>query len=206
MGKAHRLAETRRSRRIDGVAGRDAARCSTRGVSIAFGGVQRAARRLAWTFRRGAIVAVIGPNGAGKTTLFNCITGVYRPDAGDVKFAGQPLVGKKPHEVAALGLARTFQNIELFARMTVLDNVLLGRHRHMKTGPLSAMLFGRGVQARRGRAAPASRAHPRFSGSAIHARSLRRPAALRRQKEDRARARAGARAEAVAPRRAFARA
>jgi branched-chain amino acid transport system ATP-binding protein len=118
---------------------------TTRDVSISFGGV-RALRGVSMDIPAGAIVAVIGPNGAGKTTLFNCITGVYKPDAGDVRFAGEPLVGKKPHEVAALGLARTFQNIELFARMTVLDNVLLGRHRHMKTGPLSAMLFGRGVK------------------------------------------------------------
>ena len=96
---------------------------TTRDVSISFGGV-RALRGVSMQIPAGAIVAVIGPNGAGKTTLFNCITGVYRPDAGDVTFAGQPLIGKKPHEVAALGLARTFQNIELFARMTVLDNVL----------------------------------------------------------------------------------
>jgi branched-chain amino acid transport system ATP-binding protein len=120
---------------------------TTRDVSISFGGV-RALHAVSMDIPAGAIVAVIGPNGAGKTTLFNCITGVYRPDTGDVRFAGhgQPLVGKKPHQVAALGLARTFQNIELFARMTVLDNVLLGRHRHMKTGPLSAMAFGRGVK------------------------------------------------------------
>jgi branched-chain amino acid transport system ATP-binding protein len=118
---------------------------TTRDVSISFGGV-RALHGVSMDIPAGAIVAVIGPNGAGKTTLFNCITGVYRPDGGDVRFAGQPLVGKKPHEVAALGLARTFQNIELFARMTVLDNVLLGRHRHMKTGPLSAMIFGSGVK------------------------------------------------------------
>jgi branched-chain amino acid transport system ATP-binding protein len=118
---------------------------STRDLSISFGGV-RALRGVSMDIQEGAIVAVIGPNGAGKTTLFNCITGVYRPDMGTVTFAGQSLVGQKPHQVAALGLARTFQNIELFARMTVLDNVLLGRHRHMKTGPLGAMLFGRAVK------------------------------------------------------------
>jgi branched-chain amino acid transport system ATP-binding protein len=118
---------------------------STRDVSISFGGV-RALRGVSMDIPAGSIVAVIGPNGAGKTTLFNCITGVYRPNTGTVTFAGESLVGKKPHQVAALGLARTFQNIELFARMTVLDNVLLGRHRHMKTGPLGAMLFGRPVK------------------------------------------------------------
>jgi branched-chain amino acid transport system ATP-binding protein len=115
------------------------------GVSIAFGGVQ-ALREVSLEIPRGAIVAVIGPNGAGKTTLFNCVTGVYRPDAGQVSLDGVPLVGKKPHLIAALGLGRTFQNIELFSRMTALDNVLLGRHRHMSTGPLAALGFGKRVK------------------------------------------------------------
>jgi branched-chain amino acid transport system ATP-binding protein len=88
-----------------------------------------------------SIVALIGPNGAGKTTLFNCLTGVYRPDRGDIDFAGRPIRALSPDRIANLGMARTFQNIELFAHMSVLDNVLLGRHRHMKTGPLSGMLF-----------------------------------------------------------------
>jgi len=118
---------------------------SARVVSIAFGGVQ-ALRGVSLEIPENAIVSVIGPNGAGKTTLFNCITGVYRPDEGDIQFAGHALVGRKPHEVAALGLGRTFQNIELFSRMTVLENVLLGRHRHMRTGALGAMLFGRRVR------------------------------------------------------------
>jgi len=118
---------------------------TARGVSIAFSGVQ-ALRDVSLEIPRGAIVAVIGPNGAGKTTLFNCVTGVYRPDAGEIHFAGHSLVGLKPHVVAELGLARTFQNIELFSRMSALDNILLGRHRHMKTGPLSAVLFTRRVR------------------------------------------------------------
>lgn len=113
-------------------------------LSIAFGGVQ-ALRRVSLKIPRGAIVAVIGPNGAGKTTLFNCLTGVYRPDEGRVWLGAQPLTGLKPHRVAELGVARTFQNIELFGRMTVLDNVLLGRHRHMKTGPFGGMWFGKRV-------------------------------------------------------------
>jgi branched-chain amino acid transport system ATP-binding protein len=114
-------------------------------VGIGFGGI-RALAGVSLQVPKGAIVAVIGPNGAGKTTLFNCITGVYRPDSGQVRFDGVPLVGLRPHRIAALGIARTFQNIELFSRMTALDNVLLGRHRHMKTGPLSAMLFGKRVK------------------------------------------------------------
>ncbi len=113
-----------------------------RGVGIAFGGV-RALRDVSLEVPRGKIVSVIGPNGAGKTTFFNCVTGVYRPDTGSVSFDGRPAVGLEPHQIAELGLARTFQNIELFGRMSVLDNVLLGRHRHMRTGPVGAMLFGR---------------------------------------------------------------
>ena len=116
-----------------------------RDVGIAFGGI-RALSGVSLDIPSGAIVAVIGPNGAGKTTLFNCVTGVYRPNTGSVKLSGQELVGLKPHRIAALGLARTFQNIELFSRMSVLDNVLLGRHRHMKTGPLSAFAFGKRVR------------------------------------------------------------
>lgn len=118
---------------------------SARGVGIAFGGIQ-ALSNVSVEIPRGAIVAVIGPNGAGKTTLFNCITGVYRPDSGEVTFDGRSIVGLAPHRIAALGLARTFQNIELFSRMTVLDNVLLGRHRHMRTGPLGALWFGKRVK------------------------------------------------------------
>ncbi len=113
-------------------------------LSIAFGGVQ-ALRGISLQIPRGHIVAVIGPNGAGKTTLFNCLTGVYRPDEGQIRFGQHSLVGLKPHQVAELGIARTFQNIELFGRMTALDNVLLGRHRHMKTGPLGGMWFGKRV-------------------------------------------------------------
>ncbi|HZO13995.1 MAG TPA: ABC transporter ATP-binding protein [Polyangiaceae bacterium] len=109
-------------------------------MSIAFGGV-RALSQVSLAVARGAIVALIGPNGAGKTTLFNCLTGVYRPDAGDIRFEDRATIGLSPDRIAELGVARTFQNIELFGHMTVLDNVLLGRHRHMRTGPLAGMLF-----------------------------------------------------------------
>ena len=71
-----------------------------------------------------AIVSVIGPNGAGKTTFFNLITGIYRPDAGYIRFDGQSLIGKRPDEIATIGVSRTFQNIRLFAGMTVIENVL----------------------------------------------------------------------------------
>jgi branched-chain amino acid transport system ATP-binding protein len=119
---------------------------SIRGVGITFGGV-RALDDVSLDVRARSIASVIGPNGAGKTTLFNCITGIYRPDVGSARLDGQELVGLRPHRVAELRLARTFQNIELFGRMSVLDNILLGRHIHMSTGALRATLFGSKVKA-----------------------------------------------------------
>jgi branched-chain amino acid transport system ATP-binding protein len=116
-----------------------------RNLSIAFRGV-RALSEVSLEIERSTITAVIGPNGAGKTTLFNCVTGVYRPDAGDIRFDGRGLIGLLPHRIAELGLGRTFQNIELFSRMSALDNVLLGRHRHMKTGVVSALFYGKKVR------------------------------------------------------------
>jgi branched-chain amino acid transport system ATP-binding protein len=87
------------------------------------------------------LFAIIGPNGAGKTSIFNCISGVYRPQGGTIRFAGRRIDGRRPHEIAALGMARTFQNIELFQNLTVLDNLMLGRHQHMGYGPIAAMLY-----------------------------------------------------------------
>ncbi len=106
-------------------------------VSIVFGGVAALAE-VSVQVPRGALISLIGPNGAGKTTLFNCITGVYRPDRGSIRFAGIDLVGQSPDRIAWRGITRTFQNIELFTRMTVLENLLLGRHRHFHTGLLRA--------------------------------------------------------------------
>lgn len=95
------------------------------GLSKNFGGVPALAE-VSFAVHRGTVTALIGPNGAGKTTLINCLTGVVRPDGGSIRFQGRELVGLLPHEIAALGVARTFQNLRLFPRLTVLDNVLLG--------------------------------------------------------------------------------
>lgn len=89
--------------------------------------------------RSGELFAVIGPNGAGKTSILNCLSGVYRPQSGSIRFLGQELGGRAPHRITALGLARTFQNVELFEGLTVVDNLMLGRHPHVRYGPLAAM-------------------------------------------------------------------
>jgi len=98
-----------------------------RDVSIRFGGIL-ALDRVSFDVGAGSIVGLIGPNGAGKTTMFNIVTRVYQPAAGDVLFEGNSLLTERPHNVIRLGIARTFQNVELFARMTVLENVMVGLH------------------------------------------------------------------------------
>jgi branched-chain amino acid transport system ATP-binding protein len=98
-----------------------------------FGGVV-AVNDASFSVQQGQIFSIIGPNGAGKSTLFNCICGIYQPTAGSIEFEGKPLTGLKPHQIAALGIARTFQNIELFSHMTTLQNLMLGRHVRMQSG------------------------------------------------------------------------
>jgi branched-chain amino acid transport system ATP-binding protein len=109
-------------------------------VKLAFAGVQ-AIDGISFTVGRSELFAIIGPNGAGKTSIFNVLSGVYRPQEGEVVFEGRTLLGRRPHEIARLGIARTFQNVELFANLTVLDNLMLGRHTHITYGPLSALLW-----------------------------------------------------------------
>jgi branched-chain amino acid transport system ATP-binding protein len=92
--------------------------------------------------RRAEIFGLIGPNGAGKTTFFNCLTGLYHPDEGEIRIGGQRLAGLRPHEVTRAGVARTFQNIRLFANMTVIENVMVGRHPRTRAGVLGAILRG----------------------------------------------------------------
>jgi branched-chain amino acid transport system ATP-binding protein len=118
-------------------------------LGVSFGGL-KALSHVSMQVEEGRIFSIIGPNGAGKTTIFNCITGIYRPGDGKIVFRGQDLIGKKPHQVAKLGVARTFQNIELFGHLTAMQNLLLGRHLHMKTGVFSgAFFFGRRFPAAR---------------------------------------------------------
>ena len=109
-------------------------------VSKRFGGV-RAVEDVSISVRRGGITSIIGPNGAGKTSLLNMISGFYRPDGGTITFEGVDITDKRPAEIATLGIARTFQNIALFGGMTVLDNIMLGRHVRMKSGVLSSFIY-----------------------------------------------------------------
>ena len=109
-------------------------------IHMTFGGV-KALQGVALEVRRGEIFSVIGPNGAGKTVLLNCINGLYRPQRGRITFAGRDLARLRPHQRARLGIARSFQKIELFRGMTVLDNIRLGRHIHMRSGLLSGALY-----------------------------------------------------------------
>src|SRR5438128_282235 len=111
-----------------------------RDVSKAFGGVQ-AVTKVSLDVQTGEIVSVIGPNGAGKTTVLNMISGFYHPDAGRIVLEGTDVTRFAPSRVAALGVARTFQNIALFRGMTVLDNLMLGRHVHMKAGVLKSLVY-----------------------------------------------------------------
>lgn len=112
-------------------------------LSIAFGGLN-ALNDISFEVPEGSIFAIIGPNGAGKTTLFNCVNGIYKADRGRVLFQDKEIQGKKPNRIARLGIARTFQNIELFSHMSTMENLMLGRHIFMKTGLFrGALLWGK---------------------------------------------------------------
>ena len=116
-----------------------------RDVSKSFGGVQ-AVSHVSLEVEKGSIVSVIGPNGAGKTTLLNCISGVFHPETGSIQLEGTDLTRLSPSRIAAHGIARTFQNIALFRGMTVVDNLMLGRHIHMKNGVFRSVVYWGGGQ------------------------------------------------------------
>ena len=105
-------------------------------LNKSFGGLT-AVNQLSFEVKEGEIFSIIGPNGAGKSTIFNCINGLYKPEIGTVKFNDTDIIGKRPDQIAGMGIARTFQNLELFAHMTTLDNILLGRHNSMKASLFS---------------------------------------------------------------------
>lgn len=117
---------------------------SAQNLSVRFGGVL-AVNKVSFDVKRGEVFTLIGPNGAGKTTVFNLISRIYTPTTGVIDYAGPQgtlrLTDQQPHQIAALGIARTFQNIELFEHATVLQNLLIGRHTHRKTGVWSEMFF-----------------------------------------------------------------
>ncbi|WP_066300452.1 ABC transporter ATP-binding protein [Bacillus sp. FJAT-29937] len=111
-----------------------------KGITLRFGGVV-SLDHVSYEVKEGEIFSLIGPNGAGKTSMLNCISGLYRPSEGSVLFKGEEITQFKPHKRASLGIARAFQNIELFPHLSVLDNLMLGRHVRMKTGVLAGGLY-----------------------------------------------------------------
>jgi branched-chain amino acid transport system ATP-binding protein len=109
-------------------------------VHLGFAGV-KALQGVSLEVARGELFAVIGPNGAGKTSLFNCLSGLYRPQQGSIRFLGRDVTRVRPPAIAAAGVARMFQNIALFENLTVLDNLMLGRHLHVRYGTLAALVW-----------------------------------------------------------------
>jgi branched-chain amino acid transport system ATP-binding protein len=108
-------------------------------LSITFGGV-RALDGVSIAIESGQVFSIIGPNGSGKTTLFNLVSGIYTPKDGSIRFAGEMVTGLPPDQLARRGLSRTFQNLQIFSRMSVLENAMVGRHRHERTGILADLL------------------------------------------------------------------
>jgi branched-chain amino acid transport system ATP-binding protein len=127
---------------------------SVQDVHLSFAGVNAIAG-VSFEVQPGELFAIIGPNGAGKTSIFNVLSGVYRPQRGQVEFLGESVLGERPHRIADRGMARTFQNIALFEHLTVLDNLMLGRHQHIDYGFLAAFVW-------RGRARTEELANRRF--------------------------------------------
>jgi branched-chain amino acid transport system ATP-binding protein len=121
------------------------AELALRSVSLAFGGL-KVLDGVSLEARPGELVALIGPNGAGKTSALNCISGIYRPGAGDIRFNSKSIQNLKPHAIARLGIARTFQHGELFAHMTVVENLLVARHARIRTSILAEGVFSPAVR------------------------------------------------------------
>ncbi len=116
-----------------------------KGVTKRFGGLV-AVNHMDFDLEQGRIFSIIGPNGAGKTTFFNSLTGIYKPEEGTLLFNGVPLVGKRPDQIATLGIARTFQNIRLFGNMNVVENILVGMYTHLHQSPVGALFRTKGFK------------------------------------------------------------
>ena len=114
-------------------------------VALKFGGIT-ALNNVSFEVKPKKLYSIIGPNGAGKTSIFNCISGIYRPTSGTVSYGNNKINELRTDEVASLGIARTFQNIELFENMTVIDNILIGCHRQLNYGPVSSLLYSKKVK------------------------------------------------------------
>ena len=111
---------------------------AARDIAIQFGGI-KAVDAVTFDVNEGEVFSIIGPNGAGKTTIFNLISRIYNPTSGELTFNGRNITKAPPHEIASLGIARTFQNIELFAQATLLQNLLIGRHCHVRNNLISQL-------------------------------------------------------------------
>ena len=118
---------------------------SFKNVTLKFGGIT-ALNSVSFEVKPGELYAIIGPNGAGKTSIFNCISGIYRPTEGGVTYGSTSIQELRPDQVANLGIARTFQNIELFENMTVIDNILFGAHRQLEYGAISSLFYTKKVR------------------------------------------------------------
>ena len=130
-------------------------------LSLSFGGL-RVLRETHIDALRGKVTALIGPNGAGKTALLNCISGIYRPQSGRILFDGQDLIGRSPAHIARLGIARSFQNLELFPSLTVIENLLVARDGRFRGGVLGAAVFFGPVRRQESEGARGGRAGDRF--------------------------------------------
>jgi len=132
-------------------------------LSISFGGIQ-ALRQISFQVKKSSIFALIGPNGAGKTTIFNCMSKLYQANEGEILFEGVNLLKLKPHQIPLVGIGRTFQNIALFSKMTVTDNLLVAKHSRIRSGLLAHSLRLQDIRAKRKDPALKWRKSSSFSG------------------------------------------
>ena len=145
------------------------------GVSKHFGGLY-ALNQLSFGVEEGEILSIIGPNGAGKSTVFNVITGIYRPDDGDIRFSDESIVGRTPNQITRLGIARTFQNVKLFPNMTVLENAMVGQHCRTSSGVFGSVFRTPGMRREEERIRERAAAALGFFGSRLAGYRQQQPA------------------------------